>query len=177
VPCGQSTPSHSANCLGSLVRHPELVAKADRELRAFHLAPLTADDFTRTDLQIIFGALKAALDQDQIEPREFMLEHLDEAVAPRLSLLLNEADEVTIEDPKRIKDILYAVVRLRDRNVDMALNEIRFLQEEAREQVETDLAEMYGKQAFNLTQAKQALSRAKKNYTRRLELANGVGAN
>ncbi len=164
-------------CLGSLLRHPELVAKADRELRAFQLAPLTTDDFTRTDLQIIFGALKTALDQDQIEPREFMLEHLDETVAPRLSSLLDEIGEVTIEDQKRIKDILYAVVRLRDRNVDIALNEIRFLQEEAREQVETDLAEMYGQQAFNLTQAKQALSRAKKNYTRRLEMANGAGAN
>jgi len=72
-----------------------------------------------------------------------------------------------------VDDVLFAVIRLRDRSVDHALNEVRFLQQEAQD--EPELAEVYGRQAMSLTQAKQSLTRARKHYTRRIERLSGTG--
>jgi DNA primase len=160
-------------CLGALVRHPDLVAKADRQLRALSLPPLAADDFSHTDYQIIFAALKSALDQDQIEPNLHVNMHLDESLASRLQMLITEAEPIMLEDQQRVDDVLFAAIRLRDRSVDHALNEVRFLQQEA--QGEPELAEVYGRQAMSLTQAKQSLTRARKHYTRRMERLSGMG--
>ncbi len=160
-------------CLGALVRHPDLVAKADRQLRALSLPPLAADDFNHTDYQIIFSALKSALDQDQIEPDLHVNLHLDESLTSRLQTLITEAEPIMPEDQQRVDDVLFAVIRLRDRSVDHALNEVRFLQQEAQD--EPELAEVYGRQAMSLTQAKQSLTRARKHYTRRMERLSGMG--
>jgi hypothetical protein len=156
-----------------LARHPDLVAKADRQLRALSLPPLAADDFSHTDYQIIFSALKSALDQDQIEPNLHVNLHLDESLASRLQALITEAEPIILEDQQRVDDVLFAVIRLRDRSVDHALNEVRFLQQEAQD--EPELAEVYGRQAMSLTQAKQSLTRARKHYTRRMERLSGMG--
>ena len=160
-------------CLGALIRHPDLVAKADRQLRALSLPPLAADDFSHTDYQIIFAALKLALDQDQIEPNLHVNLHLDESLASRLQTLITEAELIMLEDQQRVDDVLFAVIRLRDRSVDHALNEVRFLQQEAQD--EPEMAEVYGRQAMSLTQAKQSLTRARKHYTRRIERLSGTG--
>lgn len=160
-------------CLGALVRHPDLVAKADRQLRALSLPPLAADDFSHTDYQIIFAALKSALDQDQIEPNLHVNLHLDESLTSRLQTLITEAEPIMLEDQQRVDDVLFAVIRLRDRSVGHALNEVRFLQQEAQD--EPEMAEVYGRQAMSLTQAKQSLTRARKHYTRRMERLSGMG--
>jgi hypothetical protein len=159
--------------LGALVRHPDLVAKADRQLRALSLPPLAADDFSHTDYQIIFAALKSALDQDQIEPNLHVNLHLDESLTSRLQTLVTEAEPIMLEDQQRVDDVLFAVIRLRDRSVGHALNEVRFLQQEAQD--EPEMAEVYGRQAMSLTQAKQSLTRARKHYTRRMERLSGMG--
>ncbi|MEK7784133.1 MAG: DNA primase, partial [Chloroflexota bacterium] len=83
-------------CLGALIRHPDLVAKADRQLRALSLPPLAADDFSHTDYQIIFAALKSALDQDQIEPNLHVNLHLDESLTSRLRTLITEAEPIML---------------------------------------------------------------------------------
>jgi DNA primase len=152
-------------CLSALIRHPDLVAKADRQLRLLSLTALSSDDFTHTDLQIIFNTLRLALDQHKIEPHEHVELNLDAMLQSRLQTLLNEADEVLLDDRQRIEDILFAVIRLRDRNVDAALNEMRFLQEDADE----ELGNVYNTQAHALVQAKQKLTQARKRYTKRME--------
>ncbi|MBI5052243.1 MAG: toprim domain-containing protein, partial [Chloroflexi bacterium] len=152
-------------CLSALVRHPDLVAKADRQLRLLSLTPLSSDDFTHTDLQIVFNTLRLALDQHKIEPHEHVELNLDELLQSRLQTLLDDADEVLLDDRQRIEDILFAVIRLRDRNVDAALNEMRFLQEDADE----EMGNVYNMQVHALVQAKQKLTQARKRYTKRME--------
>ncbi|MBI3244217.1 MAG: DNA primase [Chloroflexi bacterium] len=160
-------------CLGALVRHPDLVAKADRQLRAMSLPPLAADDFNHTDFQIVFLALKAALDQDQLEPNAHVSLHLEESLAGRLQALMDDSETIIAEDQERVDDVLFAVIRLRDRGVDSALNEVRFLQQEAQD--EPELVEVYRNQAMSLIQAKQSLTRARRRYTSRMERLSETG--
>ncbi len=160
-------------CLGALVRHPDLVAKADRQLRVFNLPPLAADDFSHTDFQIIFMALKVALDQDQLEPNAHMSLHLEESLARRLQSLMNDSEPIFAEEQEREDDVLFAVIRLRARGVNSALNEVRFLQQEAQD--EPELAEVYQNQVVNLSQARQNLRRAHRHYTSRMERLGKTG--
>lgn len=157
-------------CLGALVRHPDLVAKADRQLRTFNLPPLSVEDFTHTDLQMIFAALKVALDQDQLEPHEHVTMRLDETLSARLQTLLNEVEELMLEDQRRMEDVLSAVMRLRKRNIGGALHELRFLQEDA----EPEMAGVYQTQIVSLVQSLQKVTRALGQHSRRMDRFNGV---
>jgi hypothetical protein len=164
-------------CLGALVRHPDLVAKADRQLRAWRLAPLGADDFSHTDLQIIFNALKAALDQHQVDPREHLQAQLDETFMPRLRLLLEASEAILAEDRRRIEDVLSAVVRLRKRNIDYALHELRFLQEAAHADADADQETVYQEQIYNLVKSLQKVTSGLKHHLHRAERFGAVGLN
>jgi DNA primase len=164
-------------CLGALVTHPNLLAQADRQLRAWNLLPLSTEDFSHTDLQIIFDALKVALDQHHMEPLEFLSLELDENVAPQLHTLLEASHDVSTEDRKRIEDILSAVIRLRKRNIDSALQELRFLQESADSDSDEDQAHIYQEQIYNLVQALHKVTNALKHYLRRAERFGAMGLN
>jgi hypothetical protein len=162
--------------LGALVRHPDLVAKADRQLREWKLAPLSADDFSHTDLQLIFSALKAGLDQHQIDPGEHLQQNLDETFTTRLQILLEASVDISSEDRRRVEDVLSAVVRLRKRNIDGALHELRFLQEAALDEDQSE-AEVYQEQIYNLVKSLKQVTDALKHYQHRAERLNKVGLN
>lgn len=164
-------------CLGALVSHPDLMAKADRQLRAWNLTPLDAEDFSNTDLQIIFNGLKASLDQHQLEPVEYLGIELDENVTPQLHKLLQASQDISSEDRKRVDDVLSAVIRLRKRNIDAALQELRFLQENAYADADQDQAHLYQEQIYNLVQALQKVTNALKHHLRRAERLGAVGLN
>jgi DNA primase len=155
-------------CLGALVRHPDLVAKADRQLRESKLAPLSADDFSHTDLQLIFTTLKAALDQHFIDPGDYLQQNLDETFTSRLRLLIEASVDISNEDRRRIEDILSAVIRLRKRNIDSALHELRFLQESALDEDQSE-AEVYQEQIVSLVKSLQNVTSALKHYQHRAE--------
>jgi phosphoglycerate-specific signal transduction histidine kinase len=146
-------------------------------LRAWNLTPLESEDFSHTDLQIIFNGLKAALDQHQLEPVEFLGIELDENVTPQLHKLLQASQDISAEDRKRVDDVLSAVIRLRKRNIDAALQELRFLQENAYADADQDQAHLYQEQIYNLVQALQKVTNALKHYLRRAERLGAVGLN
>ena len=156
-------------CLGALVRHPDLVAKADRQLREWKLPPLSADDFSHTDLQLIFTTLKAALDQHRIDPGEHLQQNLDETFLPRLRILLEASLDISTEDRRRMDDVLSAMVRLRKRNIDNALHELRFLQEEAHADADAEQADVYQEQIYNLVKSLKNVTGALKHYQHRAE--------
>ncbi len=162
-------------CLGALAQQPALVAKADRQLREWKLAPLSADDFSHTDLQLIFNALKAALDQHQMEPREHLQAQLDETFAPRLRSLLEASADIVAEDRRRVDDVLFAALRLRDRNIAAKLQRLRFLQEESQE--DPELAALYQERIYNLTKEKRQITSALKRYQQRADRYGIVGFN
>ncbi|MBI3176674.1 MAG: toprim domain-containing protein, partial [Chloroflexi bacterium] len=162
-----------AYCLSVLACHPDLVSQTDRQLRLLGLPPLTADDFLDTDVQIIFRALKAALDQDQIDPQEHMLINLDEMAATRVRLWLAATDDAAVADRRRVDDIMLAVLRLRRRNIGSELLELRFLQEEA--QTDAAVSELYQSQIVTLVQSLQKVTQGLAKNSRRMDRVGDAG--
>jgi DNA primase len=162
-----------AYCLSVLVCHPALIAQTDRQLRLLGLPPLTVDDFLDTDVQIIFRALKAALDQDQIDPQEHMIANLDEMAETRVRLWLAASDDAAVADRRRVDDIMLAVLRLRKRNIGSELLELRFLQEEA--QTDAAVSELYQSQIVTLVQSLQKVTHGLAKNSRRMDRVGDAG--
>ncbi|MBI5828268.1 MAG: toprim domain-containing protein, partial [Chloroflexi bacterium] len=153
-----------AYCLSVLACHPDLVSQTDRQLRLLGLPPLTADDFLDTDVQIIFRALKAALDQDQIDPQEHMIANLDEMAETRVKLWLAASDDAAVADRRRVDDIMLAVLRLR---------KLRFLQEEV--QTDAAVSELYQSQIVTLVQSLQKVTQGLAKNSRRMDRVGDAG--
>jgi DNA primase len=73
-----------------LLEQPERLYAANRKLRELQgddaelndvLGPLSAGDFSRADYGAIFGLLEQALDQDELDPREYVFRHLPPELA------------------------------------------------------------------------------------------------
>jgi hypothetical protein len=161
-----------AYCLGSLLRQPELLYRADRELQALGLSKLAADDFVAVEHQLIFGALSAALEQVDDEPADHLAARLDSALHARLAALQADAADDASQAPSQARSgeaLIAAVLRLRRRTVSNWLRELRFLAEDAREQGD-QRAEAYqveiSRQALALAGVDRALARNSKRAGR-----------
>jgi hypothetical protein len=108
---------------------------------------------------------------------EYLGLKLDENVSPQLHKLLQASRDVSNEDRKRIEDVLSAIIRLRKRNIDSALQELRFLQESADADSDEDQAHMYQEQIYNLVLSLQKVTSALKHYLHRAERIGAVGLN
>jgi hypothetical protein len=85
------------DCLGGLLRQPELLSQVNRKLRELAetnvlllegpLAEFGAGDFSHRDYQALMATFLAALDQDELTPLAFMEQELDEMLR---GLLQNE---------------------------------------------------------------------------------------
>jgi DNA primase len=124
-----------AFCLGTLLHHPDLLYKVDRELQGLGLPRLAADDFVSVEHQLIFAALSAALEQVEQDPADYMLAHVDAALQPHLAAVRAGAVvENKVSDARAADALMSSVLRLRRRTVGNWLRELRFLAEDSREQ-------------------------------------------
>lgn len=181
-------------CLSAILRRPELVYKADRELQTLGLTKLSPEDFVSTEHQLIFQALATALDQFDKDVSDHLRDHLDPELQPGLEALLN-ADYLDpasllgtarrlagikvkeLDERKAVEDLLASVMRLRQRVEDLRKRELHFLAQEAREkgerEVEVFYQEEYQKHALAFEQIGSALERRSK---RSRIPAQGIGA-
>jgi DNA primase len=156
-----------AYCLGALLRQPDLLYKADRELQALGLPKLAVDDFTAVEHQLVFAALSTALEQVDHEPADYVRAQLDESLQPRLEqLLAAEAPPdaglpltAGVSDARASETFMTAVLRLRKRAIGNFLRELRFLAEDAREQGDAR-AEAFQPEISRLAQALAGVDRA-----------------
>lgn len=153
-----------AFCLSALTRQPDVLYKVDRELLALGLPNLAPGDFGETEHQLIFRALHEALHQLDVEPADYLREHLDPAVRTRVAAFLMET--ANVEASKATEALLVAVLRLRRRTVRNWLNELRFLAEDAREQGDAR-AEAYQPEILRQAQALALVDRALARQSKR----------
>jgi DNA primase len=161
TPPPEAAPSSKleAFCLSALTRQPDVLYKVDRELLALGLPNLAPGDFSDTEHQLIFRALHDALHQLDVEPADYLRDHLDPTVRARVTAFLMDTTAASVEPSKAAEALLVAVLRLRRRTVRNWLNELRFLAEDAREQGDAR-AEAYQPEILRQAQALALVDRA-----------------
>jgi DNA primase len=122
-----------AYVIALLFRRPELLYRLDRLLGQYGLAPLAAADFEYTDYQILFGLIRAAVEQDQTEHHEFVVEAIPESLRGLSLELLAMTQKLDPVDEKLMEELLRGVIKLRRLAAGENLNQLRFLQEDAQQ--------------------------------------------
>jgi DNA primase len=122
-----------AYIIAVLYKRPELLYRLDRLLQENGLIKLAVQDFEYTDHQMMFGLIREAVEQDNTEHHEFVVD----AVPVSLQSLLQELDLET-EKPERLEEkileeLLRGVIKLRRVAAGENLNQLRYLQEEAQQ--------------------------------------------
>jgi len=129
-------------CLGLLLRSPEIAYRVDRQLAELDLERLAPQDFTGTERQVIFQAIRGALAQDDQDPGESWRRQVPEALISYAQSLLEEIESLSavtsmdLSQPKVLEEVLARFLQLRKRVLDSDLHQIQFLllaaQDEAR---------------------------------------------
>jgi hypothetical protein len=147
------------DCLRALYQQPDLLyhvnrkfrelAGADRGLLDGPLGDFGHDDFTHSDYRALMGLLQTAVEQDGLEPAEFLRENLDElllsvleteifvdwleVLRPRLrhglsvdlAMYLKEREHVAVQDAR--VEVLRSALELRKQRLDQERTDISLL--------------------------------------------------
>ncbi len=119
--------------IATLFRRPELLYRLDRFLGQYGLNALAAADFEYTDYQLLFDLIRAAVEQDQTEHHEFVVEALPESLRVLSRELLVQTEKLEPVEEKLMEELLRGVIKLRRVAAGENLNQLRFLQEDAQQ--------------------------------------------
>ncbi len=140
-----------------LFRRPELLYRLDRLLQQYGLPPLSAEDFEYTDHLLLFGLIREAVEQDQTEHHEFVVEALPESLRGLSRELLAQTERLDPVEDKLLEELLRGVKRMRDEATNAKLTQYKFLQEEAQEKDNAESVLLYQREVLKLTQLKRVL--------------------
>jgi DNA primase len=115
-------------CLGLLLRDPELVYRIDRQFHALELEPFSSQDFTGTERQVIFQAIRSSLAQHESEPSKYWRTRLEQNSLVAADSLLSGVSELDLSRPKIAEGVLSDFLRLRRRNVESNLRQLHYQQ-------------------------------------------------
>ncbi len=138
-------------CLGLLLHDPEVLYRVDRQLQGLGLERLSAQDFTGTERQVIFHAIRAALSQDEEEPAQHWRHSLEEPVLSTALMLEAEAAGLAVNEPKVLDEVLASFLRLRMRNLAGVRNQMQFQQLAAQEQGDLQAALELSREVMRLS--------------------------
>ena len=154
-------------CLGVLLREPELVYQVDRAYVSLELDRLSTKDFTGTDRRVIFQAVRSALAQDEVEPDQHWKKALDPSLLPIAEELSGEMLELDFMQPRVREEIIANFLRLRKRNLEISLTNLRF-QLQAEQESDTGGEEARKEQILVHTKEVQKIALTKDKLDRAL---------
>ncbi len=116
-----------------LFHKPELLYRLDRMLQQYGLTPLVGKDFEYTDYQLLFDLIRQAVEQDQAEHHEFVVEALPDSLRGLSSELLAPMQNLDPVEDRQLEELFRGVIKVRRLAASENLNQLRFLQEEAQQ--------------------------------------------
>ena len=153
-----------------LLRKPELLYRLDRFLQQYGLARLSAEDFDYTDYQLLFDLIRAAVEQDQTEHQDFVIESLPESLRGLSAELLAQTEKLDSLEEKLVAELLRGVKRIRDDATNEKIIQYKFLQEDAQENGDLNTATLYQAEVLKLTKLKRVIDELdRKMSLKRLE--------
>lgn len=157
------------HCLGVLLRHPDLIYKADRVMQEAGLPKLGTDDFFRADQQAIFRLVRESLEQIDAEPLDFVINRLPPELADAADNVLERTNKLDPNDERVLDDLLRALLDLRRRNLRQSIDYLRYLMEESQQQGDLQTVEYSQIMQRNL-KTLDSLDRAIGRFTERTGL-------
>jgi DNA primase len=143
--------------LAWLVRRPELIYRVDRLLQQHGLATLATEDFAYTDDQLLFGLIRQAVEQDEMDHHAYVVKSLPESISGPAGELLAMTEDVDVQDDRLLEELLRGIRRMREEAASEKRTQYRFLQEEAEESGDQESASLYQGEVLKLTQLKRLL--------------------
>jgi DNA primase len=117
------------HCLSLLLYHPHLLQDADEALRACEEEPIQPGDLGHAEDRVILEAWRQWLFHDgSHDPRSEFLDTLHQSIQDRVEVLFKAREgQPPIPEEMLRNDVLDAITRLRLRNLQREIRELRFL--------------------------------------------------
>jgi len=160
-----ATNKREVHVLGALIRSPDLIYRINRYLQEDGLPRLSEQDFETTDHQILINLLIQALDQNDIEPLDHVLNHLSDPLMNPTDAILQQTEDIKPDEEDILQDILRALVMLRERQISQQLDHLGFLIQSAQENGDLKAVE-YQDTMLKYATLRGRLHVAKNRYTR-----------
>ncbi len=129
------------HCLSILMREPEMIYKIDRTLKQANLPPLSGEDFQNTVHQELLNATMQAIDQDQLNPVSFALDHIPFQLLEKAEAILEKSEKINPKQENILEDVLRTILRMREAQLRDSNNQIRFLLEDAHENNKNEISQ------------------------------------
>jgi DNA primase len=127
-------PQFERFCLGLLLRDPEILYQIDRRFAGLELDRLGPEDFSGTDSQVVFSAVRSALAQDDEEPAQRWRRDLASSLVEQAEVFVAEAGQADLLLPRVQAEAVSHALRLRRRHLESELVELRYLLQAAQEE-------------------------------------------
>jgi DNA primase len=145
--------------LGVLLRNPEILYRVDREFQRLELDRLSPQDFTGTERQVIFLAVRAGLAQDDVEPADHWRASLGSPLREAAEGLVQEAVRVDLQDPRAIDEVVAGFLRLRKGALAATRGQLQFQIQAAQEAGDAQVVDLQH-EVMRLTRDWDRLDRA-----------------
>ena len=150
--------------LGILLRNPDLIYHIDRKLKEDGLHPLGEGDFEQTDHQVLFTLIKDSLDQNDVEPLDHALNHLPDPMMNPADAILEQTNNFNSNGRDILKDVLLALLMLREHQLSQQLDHLRYMMETAQEEGDLKAIE-YQSTMMHYVTLRGRLHKARSRYT------------
>jgi DNA primase len=147
------------HCLRILLRHPEALNQVDRALQNVNLSRLVPQDFTKADHQMLARLVQHSLEQDQLEPKQYVHENLPETLEDLTKSLLAPFSYADPTPERQTEDLVRAVLRLRYVRVKEGLDQLRNFQEDLQSRGDIHL-ESYHEMILDYSRTRDRLDQA-----------------
>ncbi|HET7010635.1 MAG TPA: DNA primase [Anaerolineales bacterium] len=134
VVTGAVDPQGERFCLGLLLHNPELLYRVDRRFQELALDRLNSEDFTGTDRQVAFQAVRNSLQQDEEEPGQHWRSRLAPVLLEAAESLVETADALEIDPERLAAEAEAQSLRLRRRRLESQITQLRFQLQAAQEE-------------------------------------------
>jgi DNA primase len=147
------------HCLRLLIRQPEILNSLDRMLQKASLTRFVPQEFQKADHQILLRLMQQSLEQDQLEPRQFVLNNAPESLESLLDALKQPFEQREPNEIQLVEELVRTVLRLRFVRIELGIEQLRLFQQEIEADDILSMAS-YHEMILNYTRTRERLDMA-----------------